>query len=103
MDISPACLPPIQPPVPEDAKRHPRFQEYLRYRAGLAALLVEAASFYLWLHNVEENESYMDIVFQTQPGASLAPGWYKHKFAPGHKLIARLGPYASQEEAEAAE
>lgn len=51
----------------------------------------------------DRNVAHAKALDKTQPGASLAHGWYKHKFAPGHKLIARLGPYASQEETEAAE
>lgn len=34
--------------------------------------------------------------------AALAQGWYKHQFAPGDALIARLGPFGTKAEAEAA-
>lgn len=56
MDMSRAALPPRHGPVyPEDTK-HPRYQEYRRYRSAMIALLVEAAGFREWLHCQEQNE-----------------------------------------------
>ena len=99
MDISAAALPPQQPAISDAARKHPRFRQYMAYRSAMSCKLLTADSFDLWLHTVEEAESYRDVVFHTQPGATMPQGWYKHRFAPGHELIERLGPFGSQAEA----
>jgi hypothetical protein len=103
MEISPACLPPIQPSITVKARKHPRFEEYLNYRSSMAAQLVTASNFDVWLKETIERESSKEVVFQvTDPSAELSLGWYKHQFAPGLKLVARYGPFGSKDEAKQA-
>ncbi len=111
MDISAAALPPIQPAILPAHQRHPRFSEYQRYRSSMASLLVTACSFDSWLRQREEDESYKEAVFEVDWSNNperdyypdrLADGWWKQRFAPGHKLVARHGPFATKAEAEAA-
>lgn len=90
-------------PVSPAARSHPRFAEYDRYRAAMSAQLVTASRFDLWLSQTEKRESDRDVVFEvSRKGAALAPGWYKHRFGPGDTFLARIGPFGSRGEAEAA-
>lgn len=111
MDISAAALPPIQPSISDAEKRHPRFNEYMAHRSAMSALLVTALSFDGWLCQTEETERAKEVVFNVnwdhvppseRPDGALAAGWYKHRFAPGHRLIERIGPFAAKLEAEMA-
>jgi hypothetical protein len=101
MDISSACLPPIQP----DSARcvhHPRYSEYRRYVSALSIQLVTALSFESWLQSTEEFENGRETVFHTLPAATIAQGWYKHVFLPKRRDPIRLGPFATEAEAHAA-
>jgi hypothetical protein len=43
------CEAPIQPKIENDDRKHPRYSEYLRYRAAMSAQLVSCPSFKNWL------------------------------------------------------
>lgn len=106
MDMSKAALPPINAPISERDRQHPRFLEYMRYRNGMIRLMVNCGSFESWLRGTLETEDTSDVVFKTKPGATLAHGWYKHKFSyskkGGRELTARIGPFKTENEAKAA-
>lgn len=53
MDMHKAALPPQHGPVTAEDRRHPRYPEYSRHRAAMAALLVEAPGFKDWLRQSE--------------------------------------------------
>lgn len=53
MDISAAALPPRQPLIHDEDRKHPRFGEYMSYRAAMSCRLVEADSFKSWLSAIE--------------------------------------------------
>jgi len=109
MDISAAALPPIQPVCTPAEKRHPRYPEYRNYVSSVGTLLVTALTFEGWLYQTEDNESYKEVVFNVnwdrvppseRPDDALTSGWYKNRFAPGHKLVERTGPFPTKIEAE---
>lgn len=62
-------------------------------------MMVTGDNFALWLLCTVERETGKTVVFQTRPGATLAPGWYKHRFAPNTECMTRLGPFKTQQEA----
>lgn len=110
MQMSAACQPPIQSSYSAADQAHPRFPEYLRYRASMSSLLVTGDDFRGWLRQTEERERSFEVVFNVnwhdtpwyeRPEGALNNGWYKHRFAPGHKLIERCGPFDTKEEADA--
>ena len=106
MDISAAALPPIQPVPSRSEREHPRFRDYQHYVASCGCKLITAMNFGLWLRETERTEweaqNWEDHCFEvTKPGAALALGWWKHRFAPGHKLSNRFGPFRTRAEAEA--
>lgn len=110
MEMSKACLPPRQPYISEEERKHPRFNEYMRYRNGMSMQLVQACSFKNWLRQTEDYERPKVAVFQVKPWTVpecdrpegwLSPGWYKHVFAPRHQLTDRFGPFKTKEEADA--
>lgn len=101
MNISPACLPPIQP----DSQRcvhHPRYREYRQYVSALSIQLVTAMSFESWLQSKEQFEQGRETVFHTLPAATIAQGWYKHVFLPKRRHPIRLGPFETEAAALAA-
>jgi hypothetical protein len=103
MKMSNACTPPIQPEVTNDERQHPRYSEYLRYRAAISAQLVTCTTFSRWLEDTERDEKGFWTVFEvTSPKAQLAAGWYRNVFGPKRCLIKCLGPFDTQSEAEAA-
>lgn len=107
MDISRAALPPIQPTTTAAEKAHPRFAEYRSYVAACGLQLIAASEFALWLKETERREweakHWEDHCFEvTSPHASMARGWWKNRFAPGHKLAAQFGPFPTRAAAEAA-
>ena len=55
MDISAACLPPRQPHISDQDRKHPLFPTYQRYRASMTAQLVEASGFRDWLGGYERD------------------------------------------------
>lgn len=101
MDMSSACLPPIQPNSQQYA-HHPRYSEYRRYVSALSNQLVTAMSFESWLESKERFEKGRETVFHTLPAATIAQGWYKHVFLPRRRDPIRLGPFATEAEAVAA-
>lgn len=101
MDISSACLPPIQPNSAR-CVHHPRYREYREYVSALSRQLVTAMPFESWLQSKEEFEQGRETVFHTLPAARIPQGWYKHVFLPKRRDPIRLGPFATEAEAEAA-
>jgi hypothetical protein len=57
-DMSPAALPPRQPPIRAKDREHPLFPAYMQHRNGMANKLVEALSFdgFVYQHNREQAE-----------------------------------------------
>lgn len=102
MKMSPACTAPIQPTSTAADHLHPRYNEYLRYRTEVSRQLVAGLSFRGWLGATEQREQGYEVVFHTLPGAQLAPGWYKHIFAPGSSRMTRVGPFDTEAQARAA-
>lgn len=102
MDMSTACTAPIQPTVTAADEAHPRFTEYRNYRAAMSRQMVTGLSFSGWLERTLEKETGREVVFHTLPGAQLAQGWYKHKFAPRTERMTRFGPFATKDEAQRA-
>lgn len=49
MDMSAAALPPRQPHIPENARSHPDFMEYMSYRSGCNRLMIDASRWEDWL------------------------------------------------------
>lgn len=56
MDMSAAALPPRYIPINEVDRRHPRFNEYVRWRSAMSQLMVEANTFENWLYQTEFQE-----------------------------------------------
>lgn len=50
MDMSAAALPPRQPHIPDAARSHPDFHEYMAYRSGCNRLMIDASRWEDWLH-----------------------------------------------------
>jgi hypothetical protein len=48
------CEPPVHGKVEDKDPMHPRFSEYMRYRAAMSAQLVRCPSFKDWLRQDEE-------------------------------------------------
>lgn len=101
MDMSSACLPPIQPNS-QRCVHHPRYPEYRQYVSALSIQLVTAMSFESWLESKEQFEQGRETVFHTLPAATIAQGWYKHVFLPRRRDPIRLGPFATEEAAQRA-
>lgn len=115
MDMSRAALPPVNAPINESDRKHPRFREYMEYRNGMARLMVNCESFENWLRSRLAEENCAPVVFQVRPwkvpvcerpDGWLSPGWYKHLFSysktNGREVTERLGPFVTREEAESA-
>ena len=101
MDMSSACEPPSQPHCNPPDVSHPRYNDYLRYRAAMCQQMVVGAAFTLWLEQTEKTEKGFVTVYEvTSPAAVLTPGWYRNIFAPGNKLVCREGPFATKVIAE---
>lgn len=49
MEMSSACLVPVQPHISDDLKSHPLANEYVQYQAACSAQLVTAATFESWI------------------------------------------------------
>jgi hypothetical protein len=47
------CEAPTQPRIKNEDLKHPRFQEYMRYRCAMNAQLVSCPSFQNWLSQQE--------------------------------------------------
>lgn len=96
-DLAAGCTPPTQPETTADERTHPRYPEYAAYRAAMTWQLVTGCTFAQWLESTERDEQGFTSVFEvTSPLAQLAPGWWRHEFGPGHKLVAQSGPFASE-------
>jgi len=94
MEMSKSCSPPVQPYAHVRETDHPRHEEYLKYRHVMSCQMVTAATFSLWLRQVEEYENGSENVFEvTSTTAYLKPGWYKNIFGPRHKLLKQYGPF----------
>lgn len=102
MDMSIACTPPIQPTASAADQAHPRYNEYQKYRNAMNRQMVTGLSFTAWLESTLAKENGYTIVFHTLPGAQLAQGWYKHKFAPSTGHMTRFGPFTTEAEAQRA-
>lgn len=48
--MSKAAMPPIQPHISDEDRKHPQFKDYLIYRAVCSSQLITASSFRDWLH-----------------------------------------------------
>lgn len=57
MELSAACTMPPHAALDERDADHPRYGEYLRYRAAMTAQLVYCPSFTDWLRHAEESEA----------------------------------------------
>jgi len=53
MQMSEACGAPVHAPIQQDDRKHPRYNQYLRYRSAMSAQLVYCQSFKSWLICVE--------------------------------------------------
>ena len=53
MDISPAAQPPIQPPVSDKDREHPRWRQYEAHRNFCIQKMITANSFEGWLYQHE--------------------------------------------------
>lgn len=103
MDMSATCTAPIHAEIKASDRSHPRFHEYMNYRAAMTRQLVTCYPFTSWLRETEEYEQGREVVFQvTNPEAALALGWYKNKFAPRKQMPVTFGPFISQEQAQTA-
>jgi hypothetical protein len=110
MDMSPACSPPIQPHVSASEQLHPRYRDYLNYRAAMNRQMVTGCSFALWLEGTERNENGAEYVYHIAAGeypqtclrGRMAPGWYKDKQAPRTGKLTTFGPFDEKYDAEAA-
>lgn len=61
MDISKAALPPRQPRIVEQDRKHPLFQKYYVYRSAMSIKLVEADSFKDWLNKRNRELAHREI------------------------------------------
>jgi hypothetical protein len=102
MDMSSACTAPIQPTTTAADEAHPRYAEYRTYRSAMNRQMVTGLSLSAWLDRTLEKERGREVVFHTLPGAQIAQGWYKHKFAPRTERMTRFGPFATETEAQRA-
>lgn len=102
MDMSSACSAPNQPTVTAADEAHPQYPKYREYRSAMIRQMVIGLSFAKWLEATEQKENGREVVFHTLPGAQLAPGWYKHKFAPRTERMTRFGPFSTEFEAQRA-
>lgn len=57
MNMSQACTPPINAELCDSDKNHPRYNEYLNYRAAMARQLVYCGSFKNWINQLERSEA----------------------------------------------
>jgi hypothetical protein len=85
MDISPACLPPVQAPIYEVDRKHQRFKEYMAWRSSMTRQLVYADGFAEWLSQsirMENNDAwakhslypaFLSWMRETQAGARKCP------------------------------
>lgn len=92
MDISAAALPPIQPHISEQDRKHHRFGAYQDYRSGMCRLLVEADSFKDWLNKSDFNDmcdswvahprykEFMKWMVENQGGARKTYGAFPTNF-----------------------
>lgn len=97
MHMSPACEMPAQARITPLEKQHPRYAEYAKYRATLAAQLVVAPPFSAWLHHAEQEANYRAVLFRViDSNAELKPGYYANLFDPGCVLVATIGPFESE-------
>src|SRR5690242_5472848 len=97
MEMSAACTPPVHAEINASDRQHPRFHEYMQYRAAMTQQLVTCQPFASWLWQTEQHEQGHECVFQvTRTDAALAPGWYKNKFAPRKQMPSTFGPFATQ-------
>jgi hypothetical protein len=55
MDMSPAALPPIQPPILDKDRQHPLFSTYMATRSWFASKLLQAPAFQDWLYQRERD------------------------------------------------
>jgi hypothetical protein len=94
MEMSKAALPPPSPRNSAEDAKHPRWDEYQKYRAAMRMLLVEASSFKSWLRNQEFEEQcnswkahprykeFMDWMHAHQGGARKIPKREAQSFFP---------------------
>jgi|GEM_PF-4864873 len=99
MNMSPSCTAPEQPTSSKADRAHARYPEYMRYRSAMTRQLVTGLSFRSWLESTERAENGHSVTFQVGAGAKLAPGWYRHDFAPGQHDPTRIGPFDTEEQA----
>jgi hypothetical protein len=75
MEISPACLPPAQPPIAAEDRTHPLFATYMAHRSWFSANLLEAPAFADWLYHREINELHEEA--SAHPRYAEFLGWMR--------------------------
>ena len=104
MDMSAACTAPIHAEIKNSERNHPRFGEYMNYRAAMTRQLVTCCTFSSWLRGNEEIERGKEIVFYVDSDeAQLARGWWKNYFPPKKIMPQQFGPFATEQQAQAAQ
>ncbi len=87
MDMSAAALPPQYIAINENDRKHPRFNEYMRWRSSMSRLMVQGNTFENWLYQTEfqekcdkwakhpEYQSFMKWMRENQGGARKCPAF----------------------------
>lgn len=95
---------PHQPTSTAQEREHPRYRDYMTYRASMSAQLVTGECFALWLKHTEEFEQGSRKAFQPNQHCDrsmFVPGmWYAHIYAPRSRKAQLRGPFATRAEAE---
>lgn len=99
MSIEALPAQPAQPAVSEESRTHPRYGEYLLYRAAYVSQRVIALPFASWLRRREEFERGRAVVFEVKPGQEVEPGWYVNCFFPRSDEPEQFGPYTLESQA----
>lgn len=55
------CEAPVQPTIRSENRKHPRYGQYLNYRAAMSAQLVSCPTFENWLTMMEASDPYGDL------------------------------------------
>lgn len=91
-NMSAAALPPRQPSISEQDRKHPRFGEYQHYRASMSRLLVEASAFGDWISQGEfeklcdswvahpRYKEFMKWMVETKAGGRKSHGCFPDNF-----------------------
>lgn len=99
MNVDSSSAQSAQPAVSDEARAHPRYKEYLRYRAAYVSQRVVALPFESWLRRREEYERARAVVFEVTPGQEIEAGWYVNCFFPRCDEPEQFGPYTRESQA----